>query len=233
MEWVTSIIGGLIGAVIASLFVIWVEYSRKPKLRLRIADPVDSSYTNRPANQARYLCLMVENKKLPRMMRWLLRDTAAYCHGIINFYHLDGQDIFGRKMEARWSWSTEPVPMIATLPSGQQISIFDPVKLSPELHRNIHSGESERMDIAARFDSDVECYGWCNDNYFSSPRWRNPDWRLDQGRYIVKVMITYSGESRIDLFRLINDVPISAFRLVDALPGDYQLVNTALGDKKG
>ena len=219
MDWLV-IVQIVVGALITIGFVVWRESIRKPKLVLRIADPVDASYTNRPAQTARYLGLIIENKKLPRFARWLSRNVAVRCHGIITFHHLDGQNVFGRPMQARWSGSPEPVPIQAIAPGPLPIQIFDPVRLSPELHRDIHTGESEKLDVAARFDNDVECYGWCNDNYFSSPVWRDPNWKLNPGRYLVKVIVISSGERCSGLFRLINDVPVSDFRLENVQLGD-------------
>ena len=158
----------VVGALITIGIVVFVEYFRKPKLKLMIAEPMDAPYTNRPANKARYLGLIVENRQLPRVVRWLSRSAAIRCRGLITFYHLDGQNVFGRSMQGRWSGSPEPVPIQAFAPGlgGKwgEIRIFDPVRLSPEMHRDIYPGESEKIDVAGRFDNDVDCYGWCNDN---------------------------------------------------------------------
>jgi hypothetical protein len=85
---------------------------------------------------------------------------------------------------------------------------------------DVYPGEQERLDIAARFDNESECYGWSNDSYFSDPVWRIPDWRLPPGRYLVNVTVVSSGEKATGLFRLVNDVPQSDFRLQEALPDD-------------
>lgn len=220
------IVGALISAFIAIAFVMWMENLRKPKLAMIIDTPVDAKYpANRPAKIARYLSLVVENKELPWFAKWLSRNAAVHCQGVITFHHLDGQNIFGRSMRARWPASPEPVPIQAFAPGPVAIQILDPVRLSPEIYMDIHSGESERLNVAARFDKDVECYGWCNDNYFSNPVWRNPDWRMGAGRYIVKVDIISSAVKSSGLFRLINDVPMSDFRLENALPEDYRKVD--------
>lgn len=225
MDW-WVVLQIIIGALATVGIVVFVEYFRKPKLKLKIADPVDVNYANRPASSARYLGLMVENRPLPRKVRWLSRNTAIRCQGLITFHHLDGQNTFGRSMQARWSGSPEPVPIYAVLrgASPGRIDIYDPIRLSPEIHRDIYTGESEKLDVAARFDNDVDCYGWCNDNYFSDPRWRNPNWRLNTGQYLVKVEVRTAGQRCEGLFRLVNDVPINDFRLLLALPDDYAKV---------
>ncbi len=221
MDWLI-VLQIVIGALITIGIVVFVEYFRKPKLKLTIADPVNASYTNRPANSAKYLGLMVENRPLPRLIRWLSRNAALHCHGLITFHHLDEQNVFGRSMQTRWSGSPEPVPIYAVLRGRApgRIDIYDPIRLSPEMHRDIYSGESEKFDVAARFDNDVDCYGWCNDNYFSNPTWRNPDWKLNPGRYLVKVTVMSSSTKCSGLFRLINDVPVNDFRLENAQASD-------------
>jgi hypothetical protein len=85
---------------------------------------------------------------------------------------------------------------------------------------DVPPGETQRLDVAARFDAEDECYGWNNESYFSDPIWRNPEWRLNAGRYLVKVTIISAGDKCIGLFRLINDVSRLDFRLEAILPGD-------------
>ena len=125
-------------------------------------------------------------------------------------------------MQARWWGVREPLPP-QIVKNGKVIAhIIDPVRLTPEMYRDIYSGESEQLDVAGRFDDD-ECYAWCDDNYRSNPLWRNPKWKLDKGRYLVKVTVKSSMKC-CDVFRLINDVPVNDFRLEKAQPGDRKKV---------
>ncbi|MBK8781285.1 MAG: hypothetical protein IPO22_05680 [Anaerolineales bacterium] len=84
-------------------------------------------------------------------------------------------------MAGRWNGSPEPVAPIAI--SGDNITIknvtisFD-LSAASSLKRDIFPGNLERLDIAARFDADNECYGWNNEAYFSDPQWRNSKWQL-------------------------------------------------------
>jgi hypothetical protein len=209
----------VIGALIAILLTIWVEYLRKPKLSLRIAPPVDMEYYGKPAKHARFVGIEVVNAPLPRIARWMMRNAALQCHGYITFHHLDGQNVFGRSMPIRWSSAPEPVPMILTV-GYQQIVITDPARFTLSPRVDIYPGESEKLDVAAKFDDDNYCYGWSNENYFSTPPWRNPDWALPPGRYLVKVVIISAGEKVQGIFRLINDVGRQDFRIEPPLPQD-------------
>jgi len=210
---VEIILGGLITIFVA----VFIEQYRRPKLNISIAEPIDRNYTNHPAQKARFLLLKVENLK--PILKFIPRNPALKCHGFISFHHLDGQNYFGRLMLLRWSNSPEPLPI--TFQINNQIGkIYDPLRFSLESYVDIHTGETWNLDVAAKFDRDKECYGWTNENYFSNPIWRNPNWELPEGRYLVKVEIITSGNKYSKLFRLINDVKINDFRLEYALKDD-------------
>ena len=85
---------------------------------------------------------------------------------------------------------------------------------------DVFPGEKERLDVAARFDTASECYGWSNESYFSDPVWRNERWKLQNQRYFVKITIVTSGEKVTKIFRLINDVSRQDFRIEPALKTD-------------
>ncbi|HAD07740.1 MAG TPA: hypothetical protein DCE76_11345 [Anaerolineaceae bacterium] len=209
----------ILGAIIAIVITVLVESFRKPKLELKIDDPADILYTNRPVQNVRFLRIELKNKSLPKMFQWLQRSAALQCHGTIEFYHLDGQNVFGRAMPIRWSSSPEPVPMFGVI-GDQKVLLFDPARFTLTPRIDVYPGESERLDIAAKFDDDTECYGWSNESYFSNPVWRNPNWCLPKGRYLFRVTIITAGEKFSETFRLINDVPRKDFRIEFALPND-------------
>ena len=209
------------GAAIAILITIWIEWLRKPRLALTTATPSDPTYESRdrPALAARFLGVDVGNMSLPRLGRWMQRSAALQCHGSVTFHHLDGQNVFGRSMPIRWSGSPEPVPMQIAIGTNR-ILIADPSRFTLEPRIDIYPGESQRLDIAAKFDDEPDSYGWSNESYFSQPVWRNPAWRLPSARYLVQVVVMSSGERRIALFRLAADVARRDFRLEPALEGD-------------
>jgi hypothetical protein len=211
----------ILGAVIAIVITICVENARKPKLELSIEAPVDMTYPagSRPAKRSRYLHVRCKNRSLPWALRWISRNAALQCHGTVTFYHLDGQNVFGRSMPIRWSESPEPVS--AQIQIGNQIgTIFDPQRFNTDSRIDIYPGEDSPLDIAVKFNDEPDCYGWSNLNYFSNPLWRNPSWKLLADRYLVKVSVISAGEKCEDVFRLINDVSQSDFRLERALSAD-------------
>ena len=211
----------IIGAIIAVLVAISVEYLRRPSLTLFVeTPPYDGQYADRPATNVRFVRVKLFNQPLNSWARWMLRGPALQCRGAISFHHLDGQNVFGRVMDARWSGSPEPVPIQAITPTGQQFQIFDPTRLTAQSRIDVYPGESELLDIAGRYDNETECYGWNNETYRCATPWRNPDWQLPSGRYLVRVVISSSDQKCVGIFRLINDVNRTDFRLEPATPED-------------
>jgi len=219
-----AILNMFVGAVLAILTTVTVEWFRRPSLRFQIVPPYDSDYTSRqasPARKGRFLAISVQNSPLPWFLKWLLRNPAMDSWGMVSFHHLDdGQDIFGRAMEGRWSGSTEP-PIAAA--SGV---VIDSDWLRSHNRRDIQAGESETIDVGARFDDDKSCYGWSNENYLSNPVWKNPRWELASGRYIVRVEIRTSGQKFVRCFRLCNEGTIDSFRLEPVQPGHEKRIQT-------
>lgn len=212
-----TVLWTLVGAIISIITTLFIDYLRKPKLDLTIAPPSDRQYSNRPASAVRFLGVMVRNKPLPKYLQLLSRNVAQYCHGDISFHHLDGQNIFGRTMEGRWSSSPEPAYLQLKF-NENIIQISDPSKITTLI--DIPPGEEKWIDIAAKFDDENDCFGWNNQSYFSEPLWRNSDWKLERGRYLVSVKIISAGEVSSKMFRLINDVSRNSFRLEPSQSND-------------
>lgn len=128
------------------------------------------------------------------------------------------------KSYVRWSGSDEPISA-QVLADGKVALLFDLAKYNAAFRRNCFPGNKESIDIAARFDSDDECYGWSNETYLPGKGWRNEDWKLPKGRYLIKVTVYSSGETVSGVFQLENTVGRKDFRLTQASPEDYQKLN--------
>lgn len=70
--------GVAIGAIVAVIVAVGVEYLRRPKLRLTIETPIcDIDYPpSRPAQHARHLRLKLLNEPLPAWAQWMVREPA-------------------------------------------------------------------------------------------------------------------------------------------------------------
>jgi hypothetical protein len=214
----------VLGAILAILFAIFVERIRKPQLVLSVGDTdtIHSTNPNLQIQEGTSLRVRVFAKPLYWGTRWMMRAPALQCRGDVSFHHLDGQYLYNREMRIRWTGTPEPLQVIGVDPTGQPITILDPYKIVAPSQVDIAPDEEESLDIVARFDNDAQCYGWSNESYSRS--WRNPAWLIPFGRYLVRVSIRSGGQSWSDVFRLINDVPRTDFRLEIATAEDKKKV---------
>lgn len=217
----SAAVGAFAGALLTLIISMYIEYQRKPKLYFEIENPPhEHNYDSGPVRHARFLRVNLCNRAMPKWLRWLGRDAAMQCDGNLQFYHIDNAaPVFSKPMPVRWSLSDEPLSL-QVLPDGQGALIFDPFKYNTILRRNCFPGTKETLDVAARFDEDEECYGWCNENYLPGKGWRNGDWRLPKGRYIVRVAVLSAGEKISGVFQVENSVAKQHFRLLTATRQD-------------
>lgn len=222
----TTGLSAFLGALLSLCVSMIIEQQRKPKLSIKIEDPpTDITYLKSPANKARFLRVRLINRAMPKLLRWLGRNTAVHCHGEIQFYHQNnGAPVFSKPMPIRWAGSDEPVSFQA-LPDGKLTQLFDPSKFNAAFYRDCHAGSEEPIDVVGRFDNDTDCYGWTNENYLPNKGWRNSDWKLPSGRYLVTVTVHSSGEKVVDLFELENSVGIQHFRLINSTKEDRHKIH--------
>ncbi len=215
-----SILGVVIGGIITIGTAIYIENLRRSRLLLDLCEPRDNDYRgqHRPAERARFVNLTLHNTDLPRWARFMSRSPATQCHGTITFHHLDGQNIFGRSMPIRWHGVPEPLPM-QIVAGDRTLLLYDPL-VSIMQKVDGYPGEHRVLNVAVRFDDEENCFGWCNENYFSDPIWRNPQWQLSKDRYLVKVTITSAGQKCSRTFRLLNNVGVTDFRITERQDGD-------------
>lgn len=209
------------GAVLAIVITITVEMQRRPLLRMRLAATETVTYPpgKSPANTGQYLHIDLVNQPLPWLFRWMSRNAAMQCGGTMTFHNLDGGKYFAKAMPVRFSRSPQPIPL-EIRGSGFSGILIDPSRLTAESRVDVYPGESTPFDVAVKFDSETECYGWSNLNYFCNPPWRHPDWKLPMGRYLVEVTIISSGAKCSGLFRLLNQGGADDFRVEKAQPTD-------------
>ena len=209
-------LGAFLGALLSILASIFIEYQRKPKLQFAIeSPPLDRTHSAGPVSHSRFLRVYVSNQPMPRLFRWLGRSAAYQCTGDVQFHHPDGAAIFSRPMPVRWAGSDEPFSYPA-LPGGEIAQVFDLAKYNAAFRRDCFPGVAELTDIAARFDDDEDCFGWSNESYLPGKGWRNPEFRLPKGTYLVKITIHSSGDKICGVFELENSVARAHFRLLTA-----------------
>jgi hypothetical protein len=163
-----------------------------------------------PVEEMRCLRITVKNRELPRYLTWMKRESAHDCLGTIRFLYLDGAAYFKEAMPARWAGSPEATPL-RRVAANAPIIIWDPVRLSVISKMNIPPGEQEHLDVAVRCDDDAEAYGFNNESYRFA--WKNENWTLPKGRYLVEITVRSAGEKIAKKFLLNNDLAPNQFRI--------------------
>lgn len=214
LDMVVNFLISLFASVVGILFVLWLDRQKRPKLSMtvEVGKPggleEDNPYKRPPST---WLHVHVQNQSLDGLASLFYdREPAFGCRAWITFYRYhDHSCVFEHEMDARWSDTAVPeIPAfyknIKVLPKGLQEAIDiqpgDPVENSP------------RLDIAMRIKGDDECYGWNNAGYLYDD-YRNPNWRLEKGRYIARVRIKTGGREFRDLFMVCNDGDYNSFKL--------------------
>jgi len=219
---VQTAIGIIVGGLITILTALAVEYLRLPRLTLSIErPPLDLPAPGNATKMRRNLRLALRNKPVGWFGGLIQRSAALQCRGEITFHNLvDAQPVFDRAMPVRWVSTPEPVADEIINPAGEiKFFIRDFSRARNESRVDVYPGEDTLLDVAVRFEGEADCYGWNNDSYFYD--WRNPTWKLTSERYLLKVIITSSGQKCVGKFRLINNVDnYSDFRLTELLPED-------------
>jgi hypothetical protein len=105
--------------------------------------------------------------------------------------------------------------------------LFDPVKYNAAFRRDCFPGSPELVDVAVRYDADDDCYGSSNENYLPDKGWRNQEFKLPKGRYLVKVTIRSAGEDVSRVFKLENSVGRQYFRLLKASRDEHAKIRSA------
>ncbi|SRR6266852_3104281 len=223
-------LGAFFGAALSILASFAIEYQKKPKLQLTIeSPPLDRLHQNAPVSRSIFVRVYVTNKPMPKLFSWLGRSAAYQCTGDIQFHHPDdGAPLFSRAMPVRWAGSDEPFSYQA-LPGAAVAQVFDPAKYNAAFRRDCFPGTPELVDVAARFDNDDDCYGWSNESYLPQKGWRNPEFKLPKGRYLVKVTIRSSGEQICGVFKLENSVAREHFRLLPASEEEAAKLQVPIG----
>ena len=212
----TSLITGLILGVLGSLIVaMFVEWMRKPRLRISILPPERVPiYGSAGAIIETLVSLRVRvsNDSLPFAFCWMQRQSARDCRAMLHFLREDKTPFIARRMPGRWVSSVEPVPLQGVIrPSGDTIEIHDIARLTADSRVHIPAGETEGLDVAVRFPAVTDAFGWTNESYRYGGR--HTGFTLPAGRYLVDIVVQSEGVKKQGCFRIENDRTLDEFRL--------------------
>src|SRR5690242_11697715 len=189
-----NIVIGLGTTVLGVFLALLIDRSRMPRIAIILTEKAndDITYKQGPVKDQRwkYFRVSVRNKKMPNLLKWLVRQTAENCRASITITGINNTTNFTYK--GRWA-STPELPYYR---DSAIIKIFDPDPVT------ILAGESEILDVITKHEKDQEAYGWNNESYFNE--WRTPTRRLDCGNYRIKITVTtQNGTSSIKSFFLV------------------------------
>jgi hypothetical protein len=207
----------IIVTVLSILAVLWFEGRRKPKLSFRIGKPGEIKEGDPSRREpAKWTHIVVHNARMPGWLSWAFnRNPAMSCGGWIEFFTLDGQPLFdGKKMDIRWSDSPQPLILGPDGVTGQ----IDWERMRTGHLFDIPPGADAPIDVVFRAKRDEDCYGWNNESYLHA--WRNPSWKLGQGRYLAKITILTGGEEFTHTVEIVNE---DAYEDFDLVPASRQL----------
>ncbi len=76
---------------------------------------------------------------------------------------------------------------------------------------DIPPGEYTTLSFVYREKRQSVCYGWNNESYLHG--FKHPQWQLEKGRYIVKLVVKTGGREFTSEFMIFNDGKFDDFRL--------------------
>ncbi len=208
-----SIATSIVGSVIVTLGVLWlIERNRRPDLWFQVEEPAHEMKLFGPdgtVEDVQLLRLYVHNKNTPKRLSWAYnREPAMMCRAWIAFYDQNKLRVYSREMLGRWAETPNPKIAQVTDLNGNVVRY---AQNSEELRHSVDipPGAYTPLDLVVRSKSETTCYGWNNDSLVRYGK--NPDWRLKEGQYLVRVTVKTGGKNFDGFFRLINEME---FRLV-------------------
>ena len=200
----TNVFQTLLGFLLGLVSALCLERNRKPKLSLSVLPARDHSNPTR----FRTVAVVLKNAKPNKVVSWFThREGAIGVSAKVRFLCEDGRGYFSQSMPGRWANSPQP-PEVA-LANGK----LSPYALSRLDYCEVLPGVDEQIDVAIRFESEDECYGFTNMSYFQRPWGKHNEFKMSQGRYLVEVRVSHTGGEIVGRFLLRNDGPNSEFKL--------------------
>jgi hypothetical protein len=188
---------GLVAVVVALVVPGYVEWSRRPRLRIELG---------RDANRAphwRIVPIHVVNEPLRgRLANYLLRNPATGCQVTMEFASRSD----GSRVNARGKWSARSEPF-AIVPAGAAAlaQVFDPERLPQTMTFDVSpSTVGEPVAVAIKHNGDAQAYAFDPEIYVHG-NLRNDAFELPHEAYGVTVT-AHAGEIKSEprLFVLHN-----------------------------
>jgi len=194
-----AIVSALLAAAGIAL-VLYLEWIKRPRLTVGIADPTDREYSKPGGSilKCRYVLVYVENGALPVPLRRLTqRRTAAACGALLTFRTPGQARPLFDPVVGRWDGTPEP---LQPRPDGGYV--LDVTKVPAGQVKDVALAGREIVAVAVKFDGEPQFYVWNNESYLHE--WRRPP-LLDGRQYDVDVSVQSGGVQVTARFRLCNN----------------------------
>ncbi len=187
---------GIVGVILALGVPAYVEWARRPCLRIEKADDANS-----PDPYWRIVHVRVINEPLSgRLSRILLRNSATGCRVSIEFRSKSD----GKTVTARGKWSAQPEPL-AIIGYGEQVGrAYDPEKIPMGLTLDLSaSEEGETVAIAIKHNNDAAAFAY-DPEVYALGNLRNDEYQLPDELYEVTVLAQAGEIKSLGRFLLRN-----------------------------
>lgn len=194
--WV-QIIPLLVSLTFSVLLVLYVQWAKKPRLETQISD-----YSYHDQNRMKIAHIHVRNKPVRLLSRWLNRDLATNCYGVVRVKDASNGQLIKEFSGLKWASNPEPLK-VEPKEDRSFVVMIDHVIMMTAGFKNI--GERwEDLDIAVKHEGDHEFYINTLKNY--PLNWRPVETRIDHKRCWVDVTMEFiNGTSKEKRYFLRND----------------------------
>lgn len=196
MNWLLSIVGGLLASLIA--IVVW-DKLKQPRLIIEIPtgdEPNIQTLSGGKIKRAFYH-LLIRNTG---------RSPAYYCKIFMRFFDEKGKKlVIGDVVNGKWDRGPEPiiespVPIKVNKDGNVTSQLMEtrqgflvPFAEVLDIHNNV---PGEGFCTLIKYDNESECYAFSGWSYLKgqSPGHKVPEWKLNQGKYLLEVELVFSGK---------------------------------------
>jgi len=201
IEFVSIILGFIFGIIASAIATLMIDYGTKPLLKIFQDDsPIRAQGQNPNHPPHEFYHLKVSNVSA----RWPLpgRRPAWACKATIEVFDINGTTrVIPEIIIARWP--SQPEPLLPTFNSGHVTNILDPARVLMAQRYDVHNHDNPLLDIAIKYEGNQDCYIFSNESYLYQ-MWQNPNWRLNNGTYKLKIILYYERGPKEFIFRLRN-----------------------------
>lgn len=191
----TSLLFGFLLGILASA-IAWLISEKwvqpRPVLQLDEQRFMGQSGQNPPHE---FFHVVVKNAAA----RWPLkiRRPAWACQARITV--VEPVDALGASPNIIARWTSQPEPLT---PTNAGLAL-DPGKMIQARRADVFSHHIERIAVLLKYEGDPDCYLFSNESYLFGG-WKNPAWRLPEGRYRLHISIVHENGEAVSDLRLEN-----------------------------